>query len=100
MSVVFGWLRIDLRRRWRALAVLALLIAIAGSTVLASVAGARRGASALQRLQSRTAPATTAVLANTPEFDWSRVRSLPGVASLATFVVDYDWDVQGIAGYP
>jgi ABC-type lipoprotein release transport system permease subunit len=93
--VVLAWLRLDLRRRWRSLLVLALLIAIAGATVMGSLAGARRGASALQRLEQRTLPATSVVLANTPGFDWSKIRALPEVAALTTFVVDYGYTIDG-----
>jgi FtsX-like permease family protein len=85
MSVVFAWLRLDVRRRWRSLAVLALLIAIASGTVMTAVAGARRGASAIGRIEARTLPATAAILANTPGFDWAKIRRLPEVETLATF---------------
>jgi len=100
MRVVSAWLRLDLRRRWKSLAVLALLIGLAGGTVMASLAGARRGASALSRLQAHTLPATVDVLANTPGFDWKPVAKLPEVAALTTFVVDYSWEIQGIKGDP
>jgi hypothetical protein len=97
-AVVLAWLRLDLRRRWRSLLVLTLLIVIAGATVMASLAGARRGASSLQRLESRTLPATVAVLANTLGFDWSKIRALPEIASLSTFVVDYGYVYEGLPG--
>ena len=83
MTVVRAWLRIDLRRRWRSLAVLTLLIVLAGGTVMASLAGARRAASALQRLSEPTLPATTAVLANTRGFNWAPIEALPEVAAVA-----------------
>jgi hypothetical protein len=88
MAVILAWLRLDLRRRWRSLAVLALLIALAGGTVMIALAGARRGASSLHRLEATTLPATAAILANTPGFDWNEFRKLPEVESLTTFVVD------------
>lgn len=98
MTVVRMWLRLDLHRRWRSLAVLTLLVALAAGTVMTAVAGARRASTALERLSAHTLPATSAVLANTPGFDWSQVRALPQVESLTTFVVDYTWQVQGLPG--
>ena len=90
------WLRIDVRRRWRSLTVLGLLIVLAGVTVVAFVAGARRGTTALPRLASVTLPATAAVLPNLPGFDWSRVEALPEVASVSTIAIDYELSVQGL----
>ena len=90
------WLRLDLRRRWRSVAVLTVLVALAAATVMSAVAGARRAVSAQERLAEHTLPATTAVLANTPGFDWTEVRKLPEVEALTTFVVDYTLSVQGI----
>jgi hypothetical protein len=96
MTLIASWLRLELRRRWRSLAVLALLIAIASGTVMAAVAGARRGASALSRLQDRTLAATAAVYANDPNFDWQTIRALPEVEALGTFVVTYGEDLEGL----
>ena len=87
MRITSAWLRIDLRRRYRSLVVLALLIAVATGTVLTAVAGAHRGVTAAQRLYDRTLPATTAVLLNQPGFDWAPVRSLPEVEALTGFVI-------------
>jgi len=100
MNVIVAWLRLDLRRRWKSLLVLAVLIGLAGGTVMASLAGARRGASAAQRLIARTEPATVDVLANTPGFDWRPIAKLPNVEALTTFIVDYAWSVEGIHGDP
>ncbi len=104
MTILLAWLRLDLRRRWRSLAVLTLLIALAGATVMAALADARRGASALRRLSAPTLPATTAVLPNTPGFDWSKVEKLPEVAALTKFIVDGLFAFQGypdgVQGFP
>src|SRR3954452_19348229 len=91
------WLRIELRRRWRSLALLALLVAVAGGTVMATVAGARRAASALDRLQDGARPATAVVFANSPNFDWDRIRGLPEVAGLTTFVQRYAFYLDGVS---
>ena len=96
MSAVGAWLRIDLRRRSRSLAVLALLIAVAAGTVLTAVAGARRGESALPRLAERTLPATAAVLPNQPGFDWEKVRAIPEVETLTRFTLGMDPVIEGI----
>jgi len=85
VRIVRAWLRLDVRRRWGSLAVLAMLVALASGTVLTALAGARRGASAVERLKDRTLPATAAILANTPNFDWGNVRTLPGVDALGYF---------------
>lgn len=96
MAVVLAWLRLDLPRRWRSLAVLALLTAIASGTVMTALAASRRGASALERLSAQTLPATSAILANQTPFDWGPIRALPEVESLTTFAVDYGWSVEGV----
>ena len=94
MTVVLAWLRLDLRRRWRSLAALALLIAVASGTVMTALAGARRGASAIDRTLARTLPSTAAILPNTPGFDWDKIRALPEVETLATFGAAFT--IQGL----
>lgn len=96
MNLVTAWLRLELRRRWRSLAVLAMLIAVSAGVVMTSLAASRRGASSLTRLESRTLPATVLVLANLPGFDWSKVQALPEVAALSKFVVDYSLSIDGV----
>jgi ABC-type lipoprotein release transport system permease subunit len=85
VSAVWTWVRLDLRTRVRSLAVMALLVALTTGVVLTAVAGARRGATAVDRLLDRTKPATIAVLPNEPGFDWDAVAALPGVEAIARF---------------
>jgi hypothetical protein len=98
MLVTLTWLRLDGLRRWRSLAVLALLIALATATVLTSIAGARRGQTAFDRLWARTLPATVTVLPNQPGFDWAKVAALPEVTALTKFPVVFGYQAQGFPG--
>ena len=84
MPVVLVWLRLELRR-WRMLALLGVLVVLGTAVVLTSVAGARRGASAVDRLLAATAPGTAVVVPNQPGFDWAAVAALPEVEALTTF---------------
>jgi len=95
IDVAVTWLRLEARRRWGSLLVLALLVALAAGTVLTAIAGARRGQTAYDRLWARTLPATVGVLANQPDFDWSKVEALPEVSATGLFAV-----YTGAAVYP
>jgi len=96
MGMPLTWLRLDLRRRWRSLVVLALLVALSAGVVLTAVAGARRGDTAFGRLWARTLPGTVVVLPNQPGFDWAKVRALPEVSVLGLFAVYYGAAVEGM----
>jgi hypothetical protein len=98
MLITLTWLRLDGLRRWRSLAVLALLIALATATVLTSIAGARRGQTAFDRLWAGSLPATATVLPNQPGFDWAKVAALPEVTALTKFPVVFGYEAQGFTG--
>ncbi|GIH39920.1 hypothetical protein Mco01_29200 [Microbispora corallina] len=80
------WLSLELRRRLRSLAVLALLVAFVSGTVLAAVAAARRGDTAANRLAAATRSATVVIrpIDSDARF-WAAIRALPEVEALTTF---------------
>jgi hypothetical protein len=94
-KAVRSWFRLDFRRRWRSLAVLGVLVALAAGTVMTAVAGANRGATAIDRLAAQTLPADAMILPNEPGFDWAAVRAMPPVEALSTFVVS-GYEIEGL----
>ena len=75
--------------------------------MVATLAGAQRTYTAVQRLNSKVLPADVMVLPNQPGFNWQRVRSLHSVKTLGTFVLSTGAAPQGvgvdldtIAGFP
>ena len=89
MGAVLMIARIQLRRRWRSVVVIALVIMVAGGVVLAALAGARRTSSALDRLRAETRASNAAV----DVFDGAdpafaaRIGHLPGVEAWAQLEV-------------
>ncbi len=86
---------------------LVLLVALAGGVVIATLAGAQRTYTAVQRLNAKILPADVMVLPNQPGFNWSQVRTLPSVKTLGTFVLPTGASPRGvgvsldsIAGFP
>ena len=76
--------RSDLRRRWRSVVVLTLLVAFAGAVLLALIAGARRTETSLARFEQVSRSANVEIDAGdtTPE-QLAEFRRTPGVAAVA-----------------
>jgi FtsX-like permease family len=101
MTPVWAWLRLELRRRWRSVTALALLVALSASVVMVATAGARRGGSAVDRLRGSTLAATVLVAPESAGFDWTAVRRLPGVAAVGTFLLttDFRLNIEGVRAF-
>jgi hypothetical protein len=75
----------EVRRRWRSLAAVALLVALAGGAMLACVAGARRTASSFDRLLTWTRSQDVALLGHGfDRHDIEAIRALPDVEAVGT----------------
>jgi hypothetical protein len=75
MAAVWARARAELRRRWRATVLLAVLVGLAGGVVLAAVAGARRTGSAVDRFLAYNRPMDVSVAG----LDMAAVGRLPQV---------------------
>ncbi len=107
MVASWAWVRSDLRRHWRDVVALVLLIGLSGAVVLTSAAGARRTDTAFDRLRSATAAADVRVQYSTEDDDAEVVRRLrahPDVELVApvhfTFAVaeDVPYDLAVFSG--
>ncbi len=87
MTAVAIRLRAELRARWRAWLVLALIAGLLGGLVLAAVAGARRAESALDRVLSGTHPQDVSIakgfVFQNYGLDFDRIERLPQVVRVA-----------------
>src|SRR4051812_45044433 len=80
MTAVWTWARLDLRRRWASQLVLLLLVALTVGTGAAALAGARRGASAPDRLQTESRGMNALIPVNPGiRYPWQRFDTLPYV---------------------
>ena len=88
MGAVLFCARADLRRRWRSVAVLVLLLALAGGFALTALVGARRASTAWDRFRDETrAPdAFVSIPSRSDAGVADELRSLPGVVDAASFV--------------
>jgi hypothetical protein len=87
MAVVTYLLRADLRKRWRALALLALLVAVVVAGVLSAAAGARRTRTAFDRYLEEVRPVDALASSEGPPPEAATVEQVPGVAA----AVGYRW---------
>jgi hypothetical protein len=81
MGAVWYRARAELRRRWRSTLVLALLAGLTGGVVLASVAGARRTSTAMDRFVEFNRPGTLFLGSSSGGLDVEAIRALPEVVS-------------------
>jgi hypothetical protein len=84
------WARADVRRRWRSLVVLGVLIGVTAGFAMAAFAGARRTSTAIGRLRHRTNAADAVVFATQVCFDcthWEKLERRPEVKKIAPWVL-------------
>lgn len=75
--------RSELRRRWRATLLLALLVGVVGGTVLTTVAGARRSSTAYERFREETLAGDLDIAPSDPSpGSFEEIRRLPQVVAM------------------
>jgi hypothetical protein len=82
MGVVWYRARAETRGRWHALVALALLVGLAGGTVLTALAGARRSSTAYERFRDETVASDIALTTSIPD-RLDAVAALPEVEAVA-----------------
>ena len=83
MGAVWFIGRAELRRRWRAVLVVTLLVGIVGAVVVAALAGAHRTSTAFGRFQDETRAADLTVFVPTlDDATLAGLRALPGVTAI------------------
>ena len=85
MGPVWQLARSEMRRRWRSVVVLVLLVGVVGAIVLATAAGARRTGSALARFNSSSRAAT--VQLQVPNATAAQLRAFGRVPDVSSFGV-------------
>ena len=84
MGAVGLMARREVRRRWRGVLALALLVAVVGSVVLATTAGARRTRTALDRFRAENLSADLELAADPPTpQQLTAIRAIEGVVAVA-----------------
>ena len=96
MAVVTYLLRADLRRRWRSLAMLALLIAVVVGAVLTATAGARRTRTSFDRYLSEVRPIDALLTFEGEPLDPAAVEQIDGIEA----AIEYRWYAVFPAGGP
>jgi hypothetical protein len=100
MATVWLALRADVRRRWRALLSLALILGVAGGVVLTAAAGARRTDTSYQRLLTWANAAQVEVLPGAPDPRYfAALARLPQVAAMSS-AIQYNLALPAGGGEP
>ncbi len=88
MAMVWLWLRADVRRQWRALLGLALLLGLVGGVVLTAAAGARRTDTAYPRLLTWANAAQADVIPGNPDPPYfAALARLPQVTAMSSAIL-------------